>query len=64
MIYILLQEALIVQLNGHESNIICLIKLEYYGNDGYNDNEDDPKKHKFICSCSNDRTIKVWEGNP
>ena len=51
-------------LYGHESNIICLIKLEYYGNDGYNDNEDDPKKHNFICSCSNDRTIKVCEGNP
>ena len=39
---------------GHESNIICLITLKNYNNDNNNQNS--------ICSSSNDKTIKIWEG--
>ena len=41
-------------LTGHNSNIICIISL--------NDNNDNPKKSGSIASCSNDKTIKIWEG--
>ena len=39
---------------GHKSNIICLITLKNYNNDNNNQNS--------ICSSSNDKTIKIWEG--
>ena len=39
---------------GHKSNIICLIILKNYNNDNNNQNS--------ICSSSNDKTIKIWEG--
>ena len=39
---------------GHKSNIICLITLKNYNNDYNNQNS--------ICSSSNDKTIKIWEG--
>ena len=37
-------------LYGHESNIICVISLK---SNTYN--------NKMIASCSNDRSIKIWE---
>ena len=40
-------------LYGHESNIICLISLNEHSSNNY-----------IIASCSNDKTIKIWEGNP
>ena len=40
-------------LYGHESNIICLINLNSRISNNY-----------MIASCSNDKTIKIWEGNP
>ena len=40
-------------LYGHESNIICLITLNKHSSNNY-----------IIASCSNDKTIKIWEGNP
>ena len=41
---------------GHNSNITSLISLEYSNN--YDNNY-----IKRIASCSNDKTIKIWEGN-
>lgn len=40
---------------GHKSNIICIITLKNY--------KDDNNKKNSICSCSNDKTIKIWEGS-
>ena len=40
---------------GHGSNIICIISLKSQ-NDSY-------YKKNSIASCSNDKTIKIWEGN-
>ena len=37
-------------LYGHESNIICVISLKSNNN-----------KNNMIASCSNDKTIKIWE---
>ena len=39
---------------GHNSNIICIISL--------NNKDDNPNKSYSIASCSNDKTIKIWEG--
>jgi len=43
---------------GHKSNIICLITLKNYKNDNNNNNYN----QNSICSSSNDKTIKIWEG--
>lgn len=43
-------------LNAHKSNIICIISLK-----GKNDKNN--YKCNSIASCSNDKTIKIWEGN-
>jgi WD40 repeat protein len=40
-------------LTGHTSNVICVIKLK----EGSKNN-----KYDLIASCSNDKTIKIWEG--
>ena len=40
-------------LYGHNSNIICIISLNKQNNKSY--------KFKEIASCSNDKTIKIWE---
>jgi len=48
----------IMTLYGHESNIICLISLNNR-NDGINNS-----KINYLASSSNDKTIKIWEGNP
>ena len=40
-------------LDGHKSNLICVIVLNNKKDDNCNS----------IASCSNDRTIKIWEGN-
>lgn len=45
-------------LMGHKSNIICLITLKNYKNDNNNNNYN----QNSICSSSNDKTIKIWEG--
>ena len=42
-------------LYGHKSNIICLINLNNINNKS--------NKYNLITSCSNDKTIKIWEGN-
>ena len=39
---------------GHKSNIICVITLKNNKKENCNKNS--------ICSCSNDKTIKIWEG--
>ena len=41
---------------GHNSNIISLISLEYK-------NKSTNNYDNTIASCSNDKTIKIWEGN-
>lgn len=41
---------------GHNSNIISLISLEYK-------NKSNNNYYNTIASCSNDKTIKIWEGN-
>ena len=46
----------IMTLYGHESNIICLISLNYKNDDINN------SKINYLASCSNDKTIKIWEG--
>ena len=46
----------IMTLYGHESNIICLISLNYRNDDINN------SKINYLASCSNDKTIKIWEG--
>ena len=38
---------------GHSLNIICIISLEHKKKNN---------NHYSIASCSNDRTIKIWEG--
>ena len=40
---------------GHSLNIICIISFEHKNNNNNNN-------HYSIASCSNDRTIKIWEG--
>ena len=40
---------------GHCLNIICIISLE--NKNKYNDN------YNYMASCSNDKTIKIWEGS-
>ena len=40
-------------LTGHTSNVICVITLK--------DNSQN-NKYDLIASCSNDKTIKIWEG--
>ena len=40
-------------LTGHNSNIICIISLK----------SNNLNKNNMIASCSNDKTIKIWEGN-
>ena len=37
----------------HNSNIICIVSLNKQNNKSY--------KFKEIASCSNDKTIKIWE---
>ena len=46
-------------LYGHELNIICLISLKHQNENGNNDNGN----KELIASCSNDKTIKIWQGN-
>ena len=40
-------------LYGHNSNLICIVSLNKQYNKHYQNNE--------IASCSNDKTIKIWE---
>ena len=40
---------------GHSLNIICIISLE--NKNKYNDS------YNYMASCSNDKTIKIWEGS-
>ena len=40
-------------LTGHTSNVICVITLKDSGKNN---------KYDLIASCSNDKTIKIWEG--
>ena len=47
-------------LYGHELNIICLISLKHQNENGYDENG----YNELIASCSNDKTIKIWKGNP
>ena len=44
---------------GHDSNIICVISLN--NNNQKNPNLNYIKKPLLIASCSNDKTIKIWE---
>ena len=44
---------------GHDSNIICVISLN--NNNQKNKNMNYMKKPLLIASCSNDKTIKIWE---
>ena len=43
-------------LNGHNSNIICLISLN-----NNNKQKGQIKNPSLIASCSNDKTVKIWE---
>ena len=47
-------------LEGHDSNIICIITLNYNNNKQKN-NQNYVKNTSLIASCSNDKTIKIWE---
>ena len=47
-------------LYGHELNIICLISLKHQNE---NNNEENGY-NELIASCSNDKSIKIWRGNP
>ena len=49
-------------LEGHESNIICIITLKY-SNNKQNNKKNYSKNTSLIASCSNDKTIKIWEQN-
>ena len=42
-------------LTSHNSNIICIITLKNQNDSNF--------KYNSIASCSNDKTIKIWEGN-
>ena len=43
---------------GHDSNIICVISLN---NNNHKNQMNYMKKPLLIASCSNDKTIKIWE---
>ena len=43
---------------GHDSNIICVITLNQ--SNKYNNNQN-MKNPALIASCSNDKSIKIWE---
>ena len=47
-------------LEGHDSNIISIITINYNIKQKNNDN-DYVKKPALIASCSNDKTLKIWE---
>ena len=47
-------------LYGHELNIICLISLKHQNDSGNEENG----YNELIASCSNDKSIKIWRGNP
>ena len=47
-------------LYGHELNIICLISLKHQNDKGNEENG----YSELIASCSNDKSIKIWRGNP
>ena len=46
---------------GHDSNIICVIALNNNNNKNKNLRNNIIKKPLLIGSCSNDKTIKIWE---
>jgi len=47
-------------LYGHELNIICLISLKHQNDKSNEENG----YNELIASCSNDKSIKIWRGNP
>ena len=47
-------------LYGHELNIICLISLKHQNDKSNEENG----YNELIASCSNDKSIKIWKGNP
>jgi len=47
-------------LYGHELNIICLISLKHQNDSGNEENG----YNELIASCSNDKSIRIWRGNP
>jgi WD40 repeat protein len=50
--------ACVQTLIGHDSNIICVISLNQ--SNKYNNNQN-MKRPALIASCSNDKSIKIWE---
>jgi WD40 repeat protein len=46
---------------GHDSNIICVISLNNNINKSKNLGDNYIKRPLLIASCSNDKTIKIWE---
>ena len=45
---------------GHNSNIICVIPLKY---NNRKENMNNSKNPTLIASCSNDKSLKIWEEN-
>ena len=45
---------------GHDSNVICIISLKYNNKNG---NINYSRNPTLIASCSNDKTLKIWEEN-